>query len=102
MMGERTVMQEALFYSFSLDRHVPSDHMLRDVGRPSIDPELTLIRERRGDRVRIGAGSRCRLRRDAPIDRERLRKPRARAGGRIGADRVSEGLAARRIAIKAV
>jgi hypothetical protein len=24
MMGERTVMQEALFYSFSLERHVPA------------------------------------------------------------------------------
>src|ERR1700677_5153068 len=60
MMGERRVMQEALFYGFSLERHVPEDHMLRkinrvgdfsevrahlgpyysDVGRPSIDPEL--------------------------------------------------------------
>src|SRR5476651_2301483 len=60
MMGERTVMQEALFYGFSLERHVPSDHMLRSIdrfvdlsgvrahlepyysamGRPSIDPEL--------------------------------------------------------------
>jgi hypothetical protein len=26
MMGERRVMQEALFYGFSLERHVPSDH----------------------------------------------------------------------------
>ena len=62
MMGERTVMQEALFYGFSLERHVPNDHMLRridrfvdlsgvrshlaphysDVGRPSIDPELMI------------------------------------------------------------
>src|ERR1700722_3675051 len=62
MMGERTVMQEALFYSFSLERHVPSDHLLRKidrfvdlsgvrahlepyyrvVGRPSIDPELMI------------------------------------------------------------
>ncbi len=62
MMGERPVMQEALFYGFSLERHVPSDHMLRsidrfvdlsgvrahlepyysDVGRPSIDPELMI------------------------------------------------------------
>ena len=25
MMGERTVAQEALFYSFSLERHVPAD-----------------------------------------------------------------------------
>jgi hypothetical protein len=29
MMGERRVMQEALFYGFSLERHVPEDHMLR-------------------------------------------------------------------------
>src|SRR5271155_4508869 len=62
MLGERTVMQEALFYGFSLERHVPNDHMLRridrfvdlsglrahlgpyysDVGRPSIDPELMI------------------------------------------------------------
>jgi transposase len=62
MMGERTVMQEALFYGFSLERHVPSDHMLRSIdrfvdlsgvrvhlepyysmiGRPSIDPEVIL------------------------------------------------------------
>jgi hypothetical protein len=28
MMGERTVMQETLFCGFSLERHVPSDHML--------------------------------------------------------------------------
>ena len=62
MMGERRVMQEALFYSFSLERHVPDNHLLRkidrfvdltelraylgpyysDVGRPSIDPELMM------------------------------------------------------------
>jgi transposase len=62
MMGERIVMQEALFYGFSLERHIPSDHMLRkidrfvdlsgvrahlepfysNVGRPSIDPELMI------------------------------------------------------------
>ena len=61
-MGERTVMQEALFYSFSLEDHVPADHLLRSVdrfvdlgglrehlrpyysetGRPSIDPELMI------------------------------------------------------------
>ncbi len=33
MMGERTVMQEALFYEFSLERHVPSDHLLRSIDR---------------------------------------------------------------------
>jgi hypothetical protein len=33
-MGERTVMQEAVFYQFSLDRHVPGDH-------PSIGRALT-------------------------------------------------------------
>ena len=61
-MGERTVMQEALFYEFSIDRHVPADHLLRsidrfvdlsglrshlrpfysEIGRPSIDPELMI------------------------------------------------------------
>jgi hypothetical protein len=62
MMGERRVMQEVLFYGFSLERHVPNDHLLRkidrfvdlsgvrahlepyysEVGRPSIDPELMI------------------------------------------------------------
>jgi transposase len=62
MMGERTVMQEALFLGFSIERHVPGDHLLRkidrfvdlsgvrahvapfysDAGRPSIDPELMI------------------------------------------------------------
>ncbi len=62
MMGERTVAQEALFYSFNLERHVPADHLLRSIdrfvdlsgirehlrpyysetGRPSIDPELMI------------------------------------------------------------
>jgi transposase len=56
------VAQEALFYSFSLERHVPADHLLRlkdrfvdrsairehlrpfysERGRPSIDPELMI------------------------------------------------------------
>jgi transposase len=62
MMGERTVMQEPLFYEFSLERHVPTDHLLRSIdrfvdlagvrerlrpyyseaGRPSVDPELMI------------------------------------------------------------
>src|SRR5262249_14788684 len=62
MMGERRVDQGALFYEFSLDRHVPADHLLRRIdrfvelgelrarlgpfyssmGRPSIDPELLI------------------------------------------------------------
>lgn len=32
MIGARTVMQEALFYSFSLEAHVPQSHLLRAVG----------------------------------------------------------------------
>jgi transposase len=55
-------MQEELFYGFSLERHVPADHLLRPIdrfvdlsgirrhlapyyspiGRPSIDPELLI------------------------------------------------------------
>jgi transposase len=62
MMGERQVDQSALFYEFSLERHVPVDHMLRAIdrfvdlgevrphlapfysatGRPSVDPELLI------------------------------------------------------------
>jgi hypothetical protein len=35
MMGERRVMQEALFYGFSLEEHVivPDDHLLRKIDR---------------------------------------------------------------------
>jgi hypothetical protein len=33
MMGERTVSQESLFYSFNLERHVPADHLLRSIDR---------------------------------------------------------------------
>jgi hypothetical protein len=29
MMGERRVRQEALFYGFNLEEHVPSDHRRR-------------------------------------------------------------------------
>jgi transposase len=60
MMGQRQVDQAALFYEFSLERHVLATHLLRSIdrfvdlsdvrshlapfysctGRPSIDPEL--------------------------------------------------------------
>ena len=33
MMGERRVMQEELFYGFSLERHVPDNHLLRKIDR---------------------------------------------------------------------
>ncbi len=58
MMGHRQVEQAASFYEFSLERHVPSDHLLRSIDRfveieqirqdlapfyrPSIDPELMI------------------------------------------------------------
>ena len=62
MMGHRQVDQAALFYEFSLETHVPGDHLLRSIdrfvelgelrrelagfystmGRPSVDPELML------------------------------------------------------------
>ena len=47
MMGERTVMQEELFYGFSLERHVPANHLLRAMdgfvdlsGMPAFGPVL--------------------------------------------------------------
>jgi transposase len=62
MMGPKKEAQAALFYGFSLEDHVPADHMLRQIdrfveldairaylapfysstGRPSIDPELLI------------------------------------------------------------
>ena len=62
MMGPRQVDEAALFYEFSLERHVPVSHLLRSIdrfvelsdvrshvapfysstGRPSIDPELLI------------------------------------------------------------
>ena len=62
MMGPRQQVQAALFYEFSLEDHVPQDHLLRSIdrfvdlsgirqhltafyshtGRPSVDPELLL------------------------------------------------------------
>lgn len=62
MMGPRQEAQATLFYEFSLDDHVPRDHVLRQIdrfvdlsdvrsflapyyssnGRPSIDPELMI------------------------------------------------------------
>src|ERR1700731_1347379 len=62
MMGHRQIEQAALFYEFSLERHIPADHLLRsidrfvefedlrrelapfysNIGRPLIDPELMI------------------------------------------------------------
>ena len=62
MMGQLPPGQNALFYDFSLEQHIPSDHLLRRIdqfldfnairrhlesyyshtGRPSIDPELMI------------------------------------------------------------
>ena len=33
MMGERRTDQAALFYEFSLERHVPATHLLRSIDR---------------------------------------------------------------------
>ena len=62
MMGPRQDAQGALFYEFTIEGHVPQDHLLRSVdrfvdlsgirqllapfysstGRPSVDPELMI------------------------------------------------------------
>ena len=62
MMCPRQEAQAALFYEFSLEDHVPDDHLLRSIdhhldladvrehladfyshtGRPSVDPELMI------------------------------------------------------------
>jgi len=33
MMGHRRIEQTALFYEFSLEQHVPADHLLRSIDR---------------------------------------------------------------------
>jgi hypothetical protein len=33
MMGHRQVEQPALFYEFSLEKHIPADHLLRSIDR---------------------------------------------------------------------
>ncbi len=33
MMGHRQVEQAALFYEFSLERHIPADHLVRSIDR---------------------------------------------------------------------
>ncbi|AGI69813.1 hypothetical protein OAN307_c44520 [Octadecabacter antarcticus 307] len=62
MLGPKQEAQGALFYEFSIDDHVPQDHLLRSIerfvdlsgirqhltdfyshtGRPSVDPELLI------------------------------------------------------------
>ncbi|RYE52890.1 MAG: transposase [Sphingobacteriales bacterium] len=62
MMGQQPPQQNALFYDFCLERHIPNNHLLRHIdsfldfseirkylesfyshtGRPSIDPELMI------------------------------------------------------------
>ena len=62
MMGQLPQQQNALFYDFCLEKHIPHDHLLRQIdqfldfdsfkehlkphyshtGRPSIDPELMI------------------------------------------------------------
>ncbi len=32
-MGERQVHRDELFYEFSLERHVPTEHLLRSIDR---------------------------------------------------------------------
>ena len=88
MMGERQVDQAALFYEFSLERHVPQDHLLRSIdrfvdlegvrahvapfyspiGRPSIDPELLI-------RMLLVGYCFAHLKRILKLDRLRLRGP---------------------------
>jgi hypothetical protein len=43
MMGERRVGQEALFYEFSLERHVPDRHLLPSIGSGGSRPNFEHI-----------------------------------------------------------
>lgn len=43
MMGEQKVMQEKLFYGFSVERHVPADHLLSPSIASSTSPAIANI-----------------------------------------------------------
>src|SRR5688572_32401330 len=55
MMGHRQVEQAALFYEFSLERHVPTDHLLRLFCRLGLDgcvPDHSTFSKNRHGRFR--------------------------------------------------
>jgi hypothetical protein len=55
MMGERRVMQEALFYGFSLERHVPDNHLLRKI---DLFVDLSELRAHRDRTIETSGGPR--------------------------------------------
>jgi len=87
MMGDRKELQQELFYEFSLEDHVPADHLLRSIdqfvdlseirrelasfysaiGRPSIDPEL-MIRMLLVDDAAFGASTAVVPKYFSPVD----------------------------------
>ena len=76
MIGPKQEAQAALFYEFSLEDHVPQDHLLRSIdrfvdlssirthladfyshtGRPSVDPELMIPLPDRASRSDVPRG----------------------------------------------
>jgi len=111
-MGERRAMQEALFYGFGLERHVPDNHLLRKIDRfvdlsevrthlepyysPSIDAELMMRMLIVGYCFRLDDEAAVRQSRGPRIDRRnpstrsrttahpRLRNPSERPSGGVG------------------
>lgn len=89
MRGERRVQQATVFYTFSLEDHLPKNHLLRSIdrfvaleglrrhlarfysamGRPSIDPELLIRMMLVG--CCFGIRSKPRLCVEFPLDRKR-------------------------------
>ena len=68
MMGARTEVQEALFYEFSLERHVPKDHLVRALDR---FVDLSVLR----GHLRPFCSDTGHLKRILRLDRLRLRGP---------------------------
>ena len=61
MMGERTVMQEALFYSFSIEGHVPADNLLRSIDRIQAIKQERDLAETAIERITDTAASRTEI-----------------------------------------
>jgi hypothetical protein len=85
MMGPRQVEQGALFCEFSLEEHVPSDHLLRSIDR---FVDLSELRQHLGGQARHNGrhptASKHRISKNPqfrPLARHADEKPRPSAGG---------------------
>ena len=73
MMGPRQIEQGMLFCNFSLDAHVPADHLPRSIDRFVELSELRGVKERVGPQEAVVRGSHPRsMRRSSLLGRQKF------------------------------